>query len=59
MCTAVHQAACLEKLLRHVADRNFQDLIVMDDFNYPNIDSDNCVATDRDNSDSDLFTECL
>ncbi|XP_052786222.1 uncharacterized protein LOC128221661 [Mya arenaria] len=48
----------LEKLLRHISDMNFHDLIIVGDFNYPDIDWENCVA-DRENSDSDLFAECV
>lgn len=49
----------LESLLRRVSSRNFHDLIIVGDFNYPNINWENCVSTDGENSDSDQFTECL
>lgn len=49
----------LENLLRCVSDINFQDLIVVGDFNYPGIDWDTCVTSDREDSNSDRFTECI
>lgn len=49
----------LESLLRHIADYNFHDLIIVGDFNYPNIDWENSVVTDNENSEGDQFLECL
>ncbi len=49
----------LETLLRAMSDESFEHMIIVGDFNYPNVDWDTCTATDREGSDSDQFMECL
>ena len=49
----------LEGMLRSISDMNPKRLIILGDFNYPNVDWGQCVSTEGDGSDSDFFMECL
>ena len=48
----------LKELLRCVTDTGVCDIIIVGDFNYPNIDWNSHIATDSEHSESDQFIEC-
>lgn len=49
----------LESLLRAISDKNFKHLVIVGDFNYPNVNWDTCTSTDREGSECDQFLESL